>query len=86
MTPYIGGLEEGHVYPFGKNWGGSYLCFDLREKSADGEYPVLYWNHESSEDSEDSEYDDEGDELDPLWSRHADTFAEFMQRHYDNID
>jgi hypothetical protein len=53
MGPYIAGIEEGRVLPFANDWGGSYFCFDLTKKSKDGEYPVLFWNHEYSEEPED---------------------------------
>lgn len=69
------GIQEGDAYPFGATWGGDYVCFYLRKKSDDGEYPLLFWNHEASEDE-----NPEG-----LWSALADNFADFMQDHYESI-
>jgi len=71
MGPYIAGTEEGKILPFANDWGGSYFCFDLTKKSEDGEYPVLFWNHEYSEEPEDEPY---------LWSEFAHTFAHFVER------
>lgn len=59
----------------GPHGGGDYVCFDLREKSDDGEYPVLYWNHEESE----------GGDPERLWKRLADNFADFIQESYEDI-
>jgi cell wall assembly regulator SMI1 len=70
MRPHIEGIEEGKVLPFGADWGGNYLCFDLTKRAPDGEYPVLYWCHEFSEEPEDAEH---------LWSKVGDNFSEFLK-------
>ena len=33
---------------FHNNGCGDQLCFDTRQRSADGEYPVVFWDHEAS--------------------------------------
>src|SRR5262245_2707640 len=63
MRAEIEGMADGPVLPFASDWGGSYFCYDLRgPKDANGEYPVLYWDHE---------YSEEPDDRPNLWSRFA---------------
>ena len=68
---HIPGMTEGLVFPIANDWGGSYYCYDLRRLRVDGEYPVLYWDHDYSED-----------EVDPdrAWSEYAPDFATFVQK------
>ena len=40
-----------HLIAFSDNGGGDMLCFDTT-RPEDGEYPVVWWNHEMDEDQE----------------------------------
>ncbi|MEQ8637837.1 SMI1/KNR4 family protein [Gimesia maris] len=64
-------MANGPVIPFASDWGGSYFCYDLRKPGADGELPVLYWDHEYSEEPED---------LPMVCSGFALNFVEFIQK------
>ncbi len=37
-----------YLVAFHNNGCGDQLCFDTRQRSADGEYPVVFWDHEVS--------------------------------------
>ena len=69
MAAYVPELKNGEVYGFGNDWGGSMLCFDLRDTKAAGDWPILIWNHEYSEEPEDAPN---------LWSKMAANFSEFL--------
>lgn len=71
MRPELEGMADGPVLPFASDWGGSYFCYDLRRRAADGEYPVLYWNHE---------YSEEPDDRPLVWSQFAPSFVAFVQK------
>src|SRR5262245_45863699 len=36
--PFLKGIAGGPVLPFANDWGGSYFCYNLRRRSADGEF------------------------------------------------
>ncbi|MFH1304176.1 MAG: SMI1/KNR4 family protein [Planctomycetota bacterium] len=71
MRPEIEGMANGPVIPFASDWGGSYFCYDLQKPGCDGEFPVLYWNHEYSEEPE---------YLPMVWSGFALGFMEFIEK------
>ena len=71
MRAELESMADGPVFPFASDWGGSYFCYDLRWPAADGEYPVLYWEHE---------YSEEPDDRPLVWSEFAPGFAAFVQR------
>ena len=71
MRPYIEAMANGPVLPFASDWGGSYFCYDFGRPAADGEYPVLLWNHEYSEEPADRPM---------LWSDFAPGFLAFVRR------
>jgi len=71
MSEYIPEAEQGDVFPFAADWGGTWFCFDLRSKREDGEYPVLRWNHD---------YAEEPDEADQVWVRESDSFPSFFRK------
>ncbi|HVK04609.1 MAG TPA: SMI1/KNR4 family protein [Armatimonadaceae bacterium] len=70
-------IAEGRIYPFGRDWAGSYFCFDTSQPGPDAEYPVLIWNHEYAEDPESASL---------LWGRQADNFALFLENVYGDDD
>jgi hypothetical protein len=57
------------VFPFAKNWGGDHYCYDLSRPRAEGDYPVLCWDHAA---------DDRGDDPLAIWSEVAPGFLEFV--------
>ena len=71
MRPELEGMADGPVLPFASDWGGSYFCYDLRRPTPEGEYPVLYWNHE---------YSEEPDDRPLVWSEFAQDFVAFVRR------
>ncbi|QDV51011.1 SMI1/KNR4 family protein [Gimesia fumaroli] len=71
MRPELESMAQGPVMPFANDWGGSYFCYDLQKADSNGEYPVLFWNHEYSEEPED---------LPLVWSDFAANFVEFLQK------
>ncbi len=71
MQPELEGMADGPVLPFASDWGGSYFCFDLHRQTPDGEYPVLYWNHE---------YSEEPDDRSLVWSEFTPDFVAFVRR------
>ncbi len=71
MLPYLETTAPGPILPFANTWGGSYYCYDLSNQSPDGEYPILFWDHE---------YSEEPDDLPMLWSEHSPNFVEFLRQ------
>lgn len=70
IREYAQSTATGPVLPFANTWGGSYYCYDLAT-DANGDFPVLFWEHEYAED-------DEYRHL--LWRPFADNFNEFLLR------
>lgn len=74
MAEFILGSETRQLYPFASDWGGSYFCFNLADRSSSGQCPIVFWNHEYSEEPDDAEY---------LWSDVSHDFGGFLQKLYE---
>lgn len=64
-----------YLVAFFNNGCGDQLCFDTRHRSSEGEYPIVFWDHELSVD----------DNLADLTVM-ADDFAEWLQQEVDAAD
>lgn len=52
MGTVVPEIARGEVLAFATDWGGDLVCFDLRRRRADGECPVLLWQHDYAEEPE----------------------------------
>jgi hypothetical protein len=59
------------VFPFARSWGRDHYFHDLSRPRAEGDYPVLCWDHAAA---------DRGDDPSEIWSEVAPGFLEFLAR------
>lgn len=70
-SEFIPPVKARVMIPFASDWGGGLYCFDTYHPSADGEYPIWYWNHEYSGEPADAPY---------VWCQQQMYFAAFMRK------
>lgn len=46
----VAAIRDRHLLPFGDDYSGSYYCFDLTQPDGDGEYPIVFWDQDTSDD------------------------------------
>jgi SMI1-KNR4 cell-wall len=78
LEPYLS-LEDGIVHA--RRWGvpehyvpfwtdeGNFLCFDTSRPSTDGEFPIVFWEHDAP-----------ADDLDPSWDGFSDWLADLQEK------
>lgn len=69
MGRYVPEIARREVLAFATDWGGDLVCFDLRRRRADGECPVVLWQHE---------YAEEPEEADEVWVARGDDLLAFL--------
>jgi hypothetical protein len=78
LEPYLS-LEDGIVHA--RRWGvpehyvpfwtdeGNFLCFDTSRPSTDGEFPIVFWEHDAP-----------AGDLDPSWDGFVDWLADLQEK------